>query len=69
MAHQWRVPLAPPRGDDLKSETAMERLSAFLTLVVALAFALAPAVTNPFSGFEADQLPIPQIDPPIQPAG
>jgi hypothetical protein len=47
----------------------MERLSAYLTLVVALAFALAPAVTNPFSGFEADQLPIPQIDPPIQPAG
>lgn len=47
----------------------MERLSAYLTLVVALAFALAPAVTNPFSGFEADQLPIPQINPPIQPAG
>lgn len=47
----------------------MERLSSYLILVVALAFALAPAVTNPFSGFEADQLPIPQINPPIQPAG
>lgn len=28
-----------------------------------------PAFTNPFMGFTADQLPYPQIDPPVQPAG
>jgi len=38
-------------------------------LVVTAAFAIAPAVTSPFSGFTATQLPVPQIDPPIQPAG
>ena len=47
----------------------MARVSAYLTLVLALAFALSPLVTDPFTGFEVDQLPIPQIDPPIQPAG
>lgn len=30
---------------------------------------MSPAFTRPFSGFRADQLPIPQITPPIQPAG
>lgn len=47
----------------------MKQFSALITLVLAVAFALAPAVTNPFSGFTEDQLPVPQIDPPIQPAG
>lgn len=42
---------------------------AILTLIAAVAFAAAPFVTSPFSGFTADQLPIPQVDPPIQPAG
>lgn len=42
---------------------------AILTLVFTLTFVLSPLVTSPFSGFEADQLPIPQVDPPIQPAG
>lgn len=47
----------------------MKSALAYLTLLVTLAFAIAPAVTAPFSGFRADQLPIPQIDPPIQPEG
>ena len=47
----------------------MKHILAFVTLALAVAFALAPAITSPFSGFEADQLPNPQIDPPIQPAG
>lgn len=45
------------------------QISAFLMLVLAVAFAIAPFLTSPFSGFESEQLPIPQIDPPIQPAG
>ena len=47
----------------------MKQIIAVLTFILALAFALAPALTNPFTGFTADQLPVPQIDPPIQPAG
>lgn len=42
---------------------------ALLTLLFTITFVISPALTSPFSGFEADQLPIPQIDPPIQPAG
>ncbi|MEY1555110.1 hypothetical protein AB3Y40_05695 [Yoonia sp. R2331] len=44
-------------------------MTAFLTFALALAFAVAPALTSPFMGFTEDQLPNPQIDPPIQPAG
>lgn len=47
----------------------MKSLYALLTLAFTATFVLAPAVTSPFSGFRADQLPIPQIAPPIQPAG
>lgn len=41
---------------------------AILTLIVTATFLISPAFTS-FSGFSAEQLPIPQIDPPIQPAG
>ena len=47
----------------------MNRIRAILTLIVTLTFVVSPALTDPFSGFRADQLPIPQIDPPVQPAG
>jgi hypothetical protein len=47
----------------------MKQFSALLTLILAVAFAVSPLLTSPFSGFRADQLPVPQIDPPIQPAG
>ncbi|GGL57531.1 hypothetical protein [Wenxinia marina] len=44
-------------------------MQAVLTLLLAILFAAAPLVTDPFSGFRADQLPVPQVDPPVQPAG
>ncbi|WP_439155734.1 hypothetical protein [Yoonia sp.] len=47
----------------------MNRALAALTLLVTATFVLSPALTAPFSGFRADQLPFPQIDPPVQPAG
>ena len=41
---------------------------AILTLIFTATFVISPAFTS-FSGFESGQLPIPQVDPPIQPAG
>ncbi|MFQ1700606.1 hypothetical protein ACJ5NV_08420 [Loktanella agnita] len=46
-----------------------KHILAVLTLIVTLTFVIAPLLTDPFSGFRADQLPVPQIDPPVQPAG
>ena len=42
---------------------------AYLLLVVSLTFALSPLVTSGFNGFEPDQFPIAQTNPPAQPAG
>ncbi|WP_168769080.1 hypothetical protein [Yoonia maricola] len=47
----------------------MKQIYAALTLLFTASFVLSPALTSPFTGFRADQLPIPQIDPPIQPEG
>jgi len=47
----------------------MKHILALLTLLVTFTFGISPAITEPFAGFRPDQLPIPQIDPPIQPAG
>lgn len=47
----------------------MKRVYVYLILILTIAFAVSPAFTTPFSGFSVHQLPIPQIDPPIQPAG
>lgn len=47
----------------------MTALKAWLTLLFTATFVASPAFTSPFSGFASDQLPIPQIDPPVQPAG
>lgn len=41
---------------------------AIITNALTATFLISPAFTS-FSGFEANQLPIPQVDPPIQPAG
>ncbi len=49
--------------------SAMERIKSILVLVAALGFALSPFLSPGFNGFRADQFPIPQIDPPAQPAG
>lgn len=45
------------------------RGSAYLTSALAVAFAIAPALTEPFTGYTADQLAVPQPNPPIQPPG
>ncbi|MEO0486051.1 MAG: hypothetical protein AAF092_09075 [Pseudomonadota bacterium] len=45
------------------------KLMAWVVAALAITFAAAPLVTDPFTGFRADQLPVPQLDPPIQPAG
>lgn len=42
---------------------------ALLTLFFTLTFVLSPLATEPFMGYARDQLPIPQVDPPSQPAG
>lgn len=47
----------------------MKHIYAWLTLILTATFVVSPAFTDPFMGFTADQLPIPQIDPPVQPAG
>ncbi len=47
----------------------MKNTYAWLTLLFTATFVVSPAITSPFMGFTADQLPNPQIDPPIQPAG
>jgi len=47
----------------------MQRALSILTFVAALVFALSPFLTPGFNGFEAGQFPVPQDDPPVQPAG
>ncbi len=45
------------------------RIWPLMTLTLTLAFFAAPFLTEPFSGFRDDQLPVPQSNPPLQPAG
>lgn len=40
-----------------------------LVLLAAIAFALSPLLAPGFGGFDAGQFPIPQENPPVQPAG
>jgi len=47
----------------------MDRMKAIFALTAALALALSPLTTQGFNGFRPDQFPIPQVDPPAQPAG
>lgn len=47
----------------------MTRAFAILTFVAAVAFAVSPFLSSGFNGFAANQFPVPQTDPPIQPAG
>src|SRR6056297_2409 len=47
----------------------MERMKAIFTVTAAMAFVLSPLASDGFNGFRADQFPIPQVDPPVQPAG
>ena len=50
-------------------QTDLARMKAVLVVTSATIFAVAPFLTPPFTGYAPEQLPIPQIDPPIQPAG
>jgi hypothetical protein len=45
------------------------RLKAILTFTAALAFAAAPFLAPGFEGFDPEAFPVPQRDPPVQPAG
>ena len=47
----------------------MTNTKAILTALFTATFVTSPLLTDPFSGFRADQLPIPQVAPPVQPAG
>jgi len=40
-----------------------------IVLLFAVAFAASPLWVRGFGGFDADQFPVPQIDPPVQPEG
>ena len=44
-------------------------LIALLTFLLAIGFALSPFFVSGFNGFSPDQFPIPQDNPPVQPAG
>lgn len=44
-------------------------MKAILTLTAALAFAASPFFVPGFSGFDPELYPVPQVDPPVQPAG
>jgi hypothetical protein len=58
---------APPRTPENRTRD-QRRMKAVLVAVAALAFATAPAAF-PFAGFDPDLFPVPQDDPPVQPAG
>lgn len=47
----------------------MQRILAAGVLLAALAFVASPLVVTGFNGFAPGQFPIPQVDPPVQPAG
>lgn len=47
----------------------MERMKSIFVLTAALAFVLSPLASSGFNGFTPGQFPVPQVDPPAQPAG
>ena len=52
------------------TETGHTRsLWAWAVALAALAFAAAPFLAEPFTGYTGDQLPVPQPDPILQPPG
>lgn len=42
---------------------------AILCFLLSIGFAAAPFLVSGFAGFDPDRFPVPQIDPPVQPAG
>ena len=49
--------------------TSNRSLMAIACLLMAIAFAVSPYFVQSFSGFDPNQFPIPQDDPPVQPEG
>jgi len=47
----------------------MDPVRSILVFVATLFFVLSPLVSGGFSGFDPSQFPVPQNDPPVQPAG
>ena len=47
----------------------MDRMKAVLVMASALLFAASPLYSGDFGGFEPEQFPNPQVDPPIVPSG
>ncbi|TDE41092.1 tryptophan-rich sensory protein [Antarcticimicrobium sediminis] len=45
------------------------RLLAIVVLIATLTFMLSPLLASGFNGFTADQFPVPQDNPPVQPEG
>jgi len=44
-------------------------LTAFVTFLLAIGFAASPFFVTSFAGFDPNQFPVPQVSPPVQPAG
>ena len=47
----------------------MKHMLPILTLIATAAFLASPFLADPFTGFDPDRFPVPQLDPPVQPAG
>ncbi|MEX5726764.1 uncharacterized protein Ga0609869_000117 [Rhodovulum iodosum] len=47
----------------------MDPIKAVLVFCATVFFVLSPALTGGFGGYDATQFPVPQDDPPVQPAG
>ena len=45
------------------------RLKSILVALAALAFAASPLLVPGFGGFDPNRFPVPQENPPVQPAG
>lgn len=54
---------------DLRRSPGDRRMKAILILVATLAFVASPYLGEGFSGFDPQAFPIPQVSPPVQPAG
>lgn len=53
----------------LKGRAMRLNSGAALVLIATLGFALSPLLTSGFNGFTPGQFPVPQVNPPVQPAG
>ena len=47
----------------------VQKFVAVLTLLASISFAASPLFVREFAGFDPNQFPVPQVEPPVQPAG